>query len=279
VNYAKLIFSANKLPETRDFTTAFFRRWIIINFPNVFEGSNDDKTLLKKLVTEEELSGLFNWALEGLHRLLLNGNFSNSKSTEEIQDIYERMSSPVLGFIKDCVDVNPDGWVSKDDFYSAFIQYCRQNNLPRKAKNVIGRELPQYLEALKTERRKIAGVRLMCWGGITLRERNSLDDYDNKCVKDGKDVRAFPTLGVNKENNNSYNNRIRENYGIPDIPDTSTIKNIKDNNKIGEFMLKHLKTHKGITKDFFERDILTMFPEANPEEIREFYRITKKHME
>ena len=37
-NYAKLIFSCNRLPVTYDDTTAFFRRWVIINFPNTFDG-------------------------------------------------------------------------------------------------------------------------------------------------------------------------------------------------------------------------------------------------
>ena len=282
INYAKLIFSANKLPETRDFTTAFFRRWVIINFPNIFEGENADKGLLKKLITEEELSGLFNWALEGLHRLLLNGSFSNSISTEETQDMYERMSSPVLGFIKDYVDVDPDGWISKDDFYSSFIQYCKQNNLPRKAKNVIGREIPQYLENIKTERRKSGGIRVMGWSGIKLREKDSLDDYVKDSVRvegkgnldkygrDGRDGRAFPSLRVNKKDIILYNNiRIGENYGILDIPDT------KDN-KIGLWMIKHYKNHKSITKEFFEKDTLKMFPEADPRKIRGAYDILKE---
>ena len=31
-SYAKLIFSCNKIPETKDKSIAYFRRWIIINF-------------------------------------------------------------------------------------------------------------------------------------------------------------------------------------------------------------------------------------------------------
>ncbi len=33
-NYTKLIFSANKLPEVIDQTYAFWRRWIVVEFPN-----------------------------------------------------------------------------------------------------------------------------------------------------------------------------------------------------------------------------------------------------
>ena len=80
-----MIFSANLIPKTKDDTTAFFRRWIIINFPNQFLPDNPktDKDLTKKLTTQEELSGFFNWTLKGLKRLLKNGKFSSGKSVEE----------------------------------------------------------------------------------------------------------------------------------------------------------------------------------------------------
>ena len=66
VNYAKLIFSANKLPMSPDKSYAFYRRWILISFPNTFEGENRNPNILEEISTPEELSGLLNWALEGL---------------------------------------------------------------------------------------------------------------------------------------------------------------------------------------------------------------------
>jgi len=60
--YAKLFFSANQIPSAYDESDAFFRRKVILGFPNKFEGNKDDPDLLKKLTTEEELSGIFNVA-------------------------------------------------------------------------------------------------------------------------------------------------------------------------------------------------------------------------
>jgi putative DNA primase/helicase len=65
VNGAKLTFSCNVVPEVYEDTTAFFRRWIIIQFPNIFDGEKADKDLLKRLTTPEELSGILNFALCG----------------------------------------------------------------------------------------------------------------------------------------------------------------------------------------------------------------------
>ena len=85
VNYAKLIFSCNKLPEAKDDTSAFFRRWILINFPYTFEGVNCDKKILEKLTTEKELSIYVNepaecmWDLEDQEYDEMGYTFSCSK--------------------------------------------------------------------------------------------------------------------------------------------------------------------------------------------------------
>src|SRR5215469_9171016 len=39
-NYAKLFFSANQIPQSEDKSYAYFRRWIIFFFENIFEGDN-----------------------------------------------------------------------------------------------------------------------------------------------------------------------------------------------------------------------------------------------
>ncbi|MFZ0514125.1 MAG: phage/plasmid primase, P4 family, partial [Candidatus Nitrosopolaris sp.] len=53
-NYAKLIFSANEIPESDDKTDAFYRRWIIFHFDKQFHGGNEDTNLAKKLTTSNE---------------------------------------------------------------------------------------------------------------------------------------------------------------------------------------------------------------------------------
>jgi putative DNA primase/helicase len=72
-NYAKLIFSCNKIPETEDNTDAFFRRILIINFTQQLFGEKDDPDLIDKLCTEEEFSGLLYELLCRLPRILDEG--------------------------------------------------------------------------------------------------------------------------------------------------------------------------------------------------------------
>lgn len=169
-NYAKLIFSANKLPESPDDTTAFFRRWIIVNFPNQFlpNDPKTDKNLLSKLTTQEELSGFFNWALEGLHRLLENGRFSTSRTVEETREDYIRKSAPIKAFAMDCIERVAGSVVPKDEVYEAFIKYCQKHNLPTCAKNRFAMKLPEYVPGITSTRKTVNKKQVYAWRDIQL---------------------------------------------------------------------------------------------------------------
>jgi len=167
VNYAKMIFSANKIPETSDESDAFFRRWLLINFPNKFEGEEADTLLAKKLTTAEELSGIFNWAIVGSRRLIKRGGFEHYE-TDKVRVEYRRMSSSLLAFVEDCVEVaGGEEWVSKEEFYNAYIGYCKAEGLPTKAKSVVGRELPEHVTVQGGKKRTEQG-QVRVWKGIKL---------------------------------------------------------------------------------------------------------------
>jgi putative DNA primase/helicase len=174
VNHAKLTFSCNVVPEVYEDTIAFFRRWIIIQFPHTFEGEKADKSLLTKLTTPEELSGILNWALQGLARLRNNGwTFANSRSTEEVRLDYIRRSSPIKAFVLDALTLNPIGVVSKQRLFAAFVQYCAMRKLPTVTSTTFFQNLPLYFAKtpLPSSREDIDGdgKRESCLRGIELR--------------------------------------------------------------------------------------------------------------
>lgn len=164
-NNAVLIFSANTIPKTPDTTQAFFRRWIILNFPHRFEGKDADKELIKKLVVEDEMSGLLNEAITGLQRLFDNGDFTTNKSSAEWEEQYTRMSDPVGAFAMDCITSSPEDYISKEELYNHFIDYCNQQKLPLKAKNTFSMELSKHAK-VEEYRPLIDGRRVTCYRGI-----------------------------------------------------------------------------------------------------------------
>jgi len=165
VNYAMLMFSANKVPETVDDTDAFFRRWIIINFPNVFNGEKCDPHKLEKITTPEELSGLLNLALAALQRLLSNGGFSHMKTTDEIREDYIRKSSPIASFVMDCLEVDSDAFIEKKELFNVFAAYCRDRDIPCVTQTTFFKNLPQHV-AITDVRPKIKGTRFSAFKGI-----------------------------------------------------------------------------------------------------------------
>jgi len=150
-NYAKLIYSCNELPRTNDDTHAYFSRWFIIEFKNRFEGENCDENIFDKLTTEKELSGLFNWAIEGLTRLLETNKFSTSKTTDEIKEEYISRSSPVKAFIIKHIMVIVGAKETKADVYNCYKEFCEENGFSVKPSNIFSRELKDNINDLEDE--------------------------------------------------------------------------------------------------------------------------------
>jgi len=134
LNEAKLIFSANILPEVDDRTYAFWRRWIIINCPNKFEGEKADRSLLEKLKKPEELSGALNLALAGLRDLESNG-FSITKDAYELREEWRRRSNSVYAFVYDELEPSSECCVPKDELYTRYLEFCKGEGFVAKPRN------------------------------------------------------------------------------------------------------------------------------------------------
>lgn len=145
-NYAKLIYSANKLPEVYDNTTAFFRRWVIINFPNTFDDSTADKNLLAKITTEEELSGMLRNAVIALKHLLEDGHFKRTETTEQIEERYIKLSDSIAAFAKDVLieDVEAEP-ITRSELHNIYAAYCRKNDLMLKSQRLLTQNLRNHI--------------------------------------------------------------------------------------------------------------------------------------
>ena len=95
-SYGKLIFNGNSLLQKVEHSTAFFRRFIIVNFLCKIEGENIKYDLTDELKTE--LPGIMNWAIEGLQRLNKNG-FTKSRQIEKTVKDYQAYMDNVHHFL------------------------------------------------------------------------------------------------------------------------------------------------------------------------------------
>lgn len=98
--YAKLIFNCNELPKDVEHTNAYFRRFLIIPFDVTIPPQEQDKNLHTKII-EKELSGVFNWVLEGLNRLLEQKKFSDCEAAQQAVEQYKIESNSVQMFLNE----------------------------------------------------------------------------------------------------------------------------------------------------------------------------------
>jgi putative DNA primase/helicase len=169
-NKAKLLFSCNQVPETKDYTDAFFRRWVILVCNNVFDGEKCDPKILDKLTTESELSGLLNWALIGLKRLLSTGRFSINGDIEEQRREYIRKSNSGKAFVEEHIHYSPDPkhYVSEVEVYQTYIAFCQENGLPTSRKGDLTQNMHQYVPQAKQTVERVAGKNVHVWQYITV---------------------------------------------------------------------------------------------------------------
>lgn len=124
----KMIFSMNNFPSTKDKSTGYYRRLMILNFTAFFNDNNRDKDLKNKL--RNEMSGIFLWAIEGLKRLRENDyKFSKCKNMEEILDEYKIEQNPMIAFFDECVEKEDDTAhrESNRTIYEAFKKWAEAN--------------------------------------------------------------------------------------------------------------------------------------------------------
>lgn len=184
-NRAKFFFSANVLPKVSDNTRAFYRRLVIINFPKTFDENTADPTLPEKLASEKELSGILNWALEGLKRLMQNNfRFSYNKSVEEIEELYTRASDPVKAFLEEETVEDPNAWIVKQDLYVAYVEYVKQHKLSSPlSQTTFFRNLLKY-KKLATEQKTVKGERKRVFVGIRLKTEYEKNESENDKMND-----------------------------------------------------------------------------------------------
>ncbi|OZI09334.1 DNA primase [Siphonobacter sp. BAB-5385] len=122
--YAKLIFNVNELPRDVEQTHAFFRRFLIIPFTTTIPEDQQDKELAQKII-QAELSGVFNWVLGGLNRLLKQKQFTKCKASDEARLEYQKRSDSVRSFLEE-ENYQPSSLDEKPlkEVYDEYKAYC-----------------------------------------------------------------------------------------------------------------------------------------------------------
>jgi len=156
-----LMASTNELPYTDDKSDGFYRRLMILEFILQITDEMKDPLLINKLC--KELSGIFNWALEGRARFEAQDyiNTKNERSAEIVKE-YQIQQSAELSFVYSagympmpCYFEHQDLEITAATLYDQFKTYC----------STYGRKLSSI---------KTFGMMLKSDGFSKVRERSSV---------------------------------------------------------------------------------------------------------
>lgn len=191
-NTAKPWFTCNQLPESYDWSDAFFSRMLQITFLNKFVKPPDynkinDETVFKadtdlvdgKCKLFGELPGILNFALDGLHRLLKNKRFSFQQSTDEVRDEYIKKTNPVHAFLEyECERTNEDWGITKDDFYNAVLEYCELHGYDKpNSQHDVTRRVNDEPGNIYLKQRTADGERQRVWLGVRSLTDSTINHY------------------------------------------------------------------------------------------------------
>jgi putative DNA primase/helicase len=155
-DYAKLIFNCNELPKDVEQSHAFFRRFIIVPFKVTIPDNEQDKQLSQKII-KAELSGVFNWVLEGLKRLLTQKNFTDCAAIRGEIDQYKKQSDSVQMFLEDENYVKAaNEFTPMKDVYYYYKMYCTDNTFRVCSSKTFGERLRNI--GYQTEKKNIGQV-------------------------------------------------------------------------------------------------------------------------
>ena len=120
----KLVMATNTLPKISDYTEGLWRRMRIVKFDRQFLPEERDTDLITKL--KEEMSGILNFALEGLEEYNSIGLNPPDKVLRATQE-YRNESDFVAQFIEECIEENLDNRVPSKLVYQSFLIWYEEN--------------------------------------------------------------------------------------------------------------------------------------------------------
>jgi putative DNA primase/helicase len=163
----KVWLAANYKPEIRGTDYAIWRRIRLIPFTVTIPPEEQIPDLAEQL--KEELSGILNWALEGLRDWLANGLQPPPEVTEATEAYRAEMDIVGL-FVQDACVPDPKAVMPSRTLYEAFREWCAENGHELLTPKQFGRRLAA--KGFTCGRARVEGKLCRCWFGLRLRNEN-----------------------------------------------------------------------------------------------------------
>ena len=173
--FCRLVFSTNHYPQSRDSSSAFFRRWVVIPFDRTFAPSEQlsRAVLDAQLADPSELSGVLNRALESLRVMQIRGGFTQSETTSVAAIEFVSMTDPVGAWLDHFTDADPAGMVSKKDLTIVYNAAAEANGRPAMSAKAFCSAVRRLRPTVQEAQRTICGSVQAVFLGLRLKDATS----------------------------------------------------------------------------------------------------------
>ena len=146
----KWIICANHIPAVKDPSNGFWRRFDIVPFSVEVPASERDPLMADHIITNE-LSGVLNWSLEGLQRLLARGRFDAAPPPAMIVAAQNAKmeTNSVHAWVNDAaIERTTTTDTSKSEVYTVYSVWCRENGMVPVSSPKFWKRLPDSVGAI-----------------------------------------------------------------------------------------------------------------------------------
>ena len=118
---------------------------------------------------------MFNWSIEGLKRLLQQGDFSYGKTVEDVMEQYKTLSDPVYAYTTEFLKCETGMHILKHDLWPHYVDWCKKNKLPITPKNILTSELSKHLPELRIGKTGARGKQKPAYINISWQNKHNPD--------------------------------------------------------------------------------------------------------
>jgi P4 family phage/plasmid primase-like protien len=154
------LFATNTLPGTNDQTQGFWRRFIVIGFPNSVPLERQNSHLADQLA--RNLPEFVGWCLAGAAEALSKDALTIPSSSGPAIDTWRSESDQVTGFLQESTTADPLSQTAAAELYRQYRSWCALNGHKQLSSTTFGRRVKLAgLEPQRTKRGLFYPVRVL----------------------------------------------------------------------------------------------------------------------
>lgn len=167
----RIVIYSNEVLQLTENSNALTGRMIVLKMTKSFYDQEDTELSFK---LSKELSGIFNWALQGLQRRLdRGGHFIQPDTGRSLVELMTELGNPIGSFVDDALIFDPKGKVSKDDVFTCYKRWALKKSLPPGTELAFKR---RFLAATQEHRIEVdversGGERVHVYRGVKLNDK------------------------------------------------------------------------------------------------------------